>query len=393
MNTLSIESFSDLIDRIYEAALDPARWSPAMETLAALQQSKTAILFTPATPPENGGYAISHGVSAQELVEWSQYANEDPWVAAAQRRRLFEDGVVALGQDLVPDSELVRSNFYEKFLSRYGNRHLCTGVVFGASRPGQVPVVCSLHRGTNDTAFDESSRTTHRLVINHLSRAIGTASRLRDAELRLAASLQALERLQGAILLIGHRGEVLFANPAALALIGVDRALRLRAGNPLTDRMGWLESWSPSATQQVNVEIQSALRSGPELVTHFSSGVRVPKPSGPGSLIVRVAKLSPHSDVTAALLDAGAIVFVSDLEATLAIDASLLKRMYGISPAEHRLAEALLAGANVPEIAGKLRISENTLRGHLKQLFLKTETHRQSQLVRLLMGLAHHQDA
>lgn len=389
MNTQQLEAFSNVIDRIYAAALDPACWTPTMEALADLHRARTAILFTPATPPSAGGYAISHGVSAQEMADWALYVDEDPWVAAATRRNLFQDGMVVLGQDLVPDSELVRSRFYENFLRRYGNRHLCTGVVFGAAVPGQVPVACSLHRGVADSAFDESSRTIHHLVINHLSRAIGTASRLKEAELRLAASLQALEQLQGALLLMGRRGEVLFANPAAMALMGTGRPLRLRTGNPLTDSLGWLEGWSSQTTQEITRELQRVLHADLTQVSHFTMGLAVPKPTGQGSYVVRMARLSPQSDITASLMNAGAIVFISDPDAGLVLEDQLLKRLYGISPAERRVAEGILAGDNLPAIALRLGISENTASTHLKRLFAKTDTHRQSQLVRLLMGLAH----
>ena len=48
------------------------------------------------------------------MADWALHVDDDPWVAAATRRKLFQDGMVVLGQDLVPDSDLVRSRFCEK---------------------------------------------------------------------------------------------------------------------------------------------------------------------------------------------------------------------------------------------------------------------------------------
>lgn len=388
MSAVQLELFSHLVDQIYLAALEPAKWPHAMEQLATLQRSTTAVLFTPTTLPSDGGYVIAHGVTEQEIHDRGRYAPLDLWTQVGLRKGLFRSGEAVLGHELVPDSELVRSDFYKLFLNRYGHRHLCTGVVFGLEdMANQVPVVCSLHRSSNDPAYGEQERQLHRLVINHLSRAIGTSHRLRDAELRLAASLQSLDRLHGAVLLLGHRGEVLFANVAALKLLQQSDGLSLYAGNLLTDRLGVLKGATPKDTQAIKSEIDSALRSTSSHVRHFSHGLTLQKPSGTGQLVLRMAPLSRHSDVTASLMDAAAIVFVSDTGARLTLDAALLQRLFGITPAECRLAEALLEGSGLPTVAARLGISDNTAHTHLKRLFEKTDTHRQAELVRLLMGL------
>lgn len=382
-----LEPFSQLVDHIYAAALEPRRWPQAMECLATMQNSMTAILVTPTTAPADGGYAITHGISEQAAQEWAQYVPQDPWTAAGMRQGLMRDGVVVLGQELVPDAELIRSAFYTEFLQHHGHRHLCTGVVFGQSAPGQVPVVCSLHRGTQDGPFGEDTRTIHRLVVNHLSRAIGTSNRLRDGELRLAASLQAMDRLHGALLLLGHRGEVLYANAAASRLLVQSDGLGLRSGNPLTDRLGWLTASTVGDKQLLEAEVASVLRSTPQDVRHFAHGLTLQRPSNKDPLVVRMAPLSSQSDVTAELLNAGAIVFITDPSTRLTLDPALLSKLYGITPAECRVAEAVLEGDALQALASRLHISENTAHTHLKRLFEKTDTHRQAQLVRVLMGL------
>ena len=386
--SVSLEAFSDLVDQIYVAALDPMAWTPAMERLATLQRSTTAILVTPATRPADGGFAVTHGVGEQEVQEWARYAPLDPFADERERRGLMRSGTVVRGEDLLPEAELLRSTFYKEFLSRYGHRHVCTGVIFGKDEASaQVPLVCSLHRSERDGPFGPEQVHLHRLVVKHLSRALGTSQRLRDAELRLAASLQALDRLHGAVLLLGHRGEVLFANQAALRLLQKADGLALQRGNPLTDRLGRLKGATLGNTLAVEQEIARTLRVDPAKVTHFSHGLTLQKPSGAGQLLLRVAPLSRHSDVTAALMDAGAVMFISDTGARLSLDAALLHRLFGITPAECRLAEALLEGSGLTTMAERLGVSGNTAHTHLKRLFEKTGTHRQAELVRLLMGL------
>jgi DNA-binding CsgD family transcriptional regulator len=63
-----------------------------------------------------------------------------------------------------------------------------------------------------------------------------------------------------------------------------------------------------------------------------------------------------------------------------------LKRLFGLTTAETRLALELLAGRTSAEAAVALGISAATSRVHLAHVFRKTRTTRQTELVRLLMS-------
>ena len=64
----------------------------------------------------------------------------------------------------------------------------------------------------------------------------------------------------------------------------------------------------------------------------------------------------------------------------------MLRQFFGFTPAETRFANQLLEHKSVEEAADFLEVSLNTARTHLKKLFEKTDTHRQSELMRLLEG-------
>lgn len=65
----------------------------------------------------------------------------------------------------------------------------------------------------------------------------------------------------------------------------------------------------------------------------------------------------------------------------------LLRGMYGLTICESRLAVALAENATLAAIAAKVGISIATARAHLKAIFLKTETHRQAELISLIAKL------
>jgi len=65
-----------------------------------------------------------------------------------------------------------------------------------------------------------------------------------------------------------------------------------------------------------------------------------------------------------------------------------LQRLFGLTPAEARVLALLLDDCRPSEIAEELGISITTVRTHLKSLFAKTETRRQSELIALAWSAA-----
>lgn len=389
MNGELLHQFSTAVEAIHAAALRPEAWTQAMQRIAALQSAPRALLFTPATAPHSGGFVMAHEVPEPVLAEWSShYLPHDVWTNEGRRQGMLYDGNVALGTELVPDREFVQSIFYREFLSRQDIRKLCTGIVFDGQPQSALPLtVCSVFRSSQCPDFDETNRDVHVLLTRHLSQALGTMLRLRDTQFQLATSLQALDRLSSAILLLGPRGNVLFANREALALLAQGPGLALRAGNPARDGMGWLQAAGADTQAALDASIHAALANDPFAPTHFMHGLRIPHASAAGDWVVQVVPVAEQEPLWG-VAQPGALVFITDPNSPPALDEALLHRLYQVSAAECRVAQELLHGHTLQETAQRLHLGENTVKTHLKQLFTKTDTHRQPQLIRLLMRLA-----
>lgn len=390
MNNELLHQFSATVEAIQAAALRPEAWTQAMQSIARLMRAPRALLFTPALAPQSGGFVMAHEVSEPFLIEWSNhYLVHDIWTQRAMEQGQIRDGNVAFGQELVPDTEFVQSIFYREFLSRQDIRKLCTGIVFAGQEHPNLPLtVCSVFRSNQCPDFEESDRGLHALIARHLSLAIGTMLRLRDTQFQLATSLQALDRLSNAILLLGQRGQVLFANREALALLAQSAGLSLRSGNPARDGMGWLQADNTGTQGALDAAIRAALNNDPLHPTHFSQGLRIPRSSSADDLLMQIV---PAMDMPPLWGTAQpcAMAFIIDPPRMPDLDAALLQRLYRISAAECRVAQALLHGQTLQEIAERLHLGENTVKSHLKQLFAKTGTHRQPQLIQLLLKLTH----
>jgi DNA-binding CsgD family transcriptional regulator len=77
-------------------------------------------------------------------------------------------------------------------------------------------------------------------------------------------------------------------------------------------------------------------------------------------------------------------IFISDPECRPISKPQILARLHGLTPAEARLAQILAGGDSLKEASEKLGFAESTVRSQLKSIFSKTNTNRQSELVRIL---------
>ena len=84
--------------------------------------------------------------------------------------------------------------------------------------------------------------------------------------------------------------------------------------------------------------------------------------------------------------DIAAIVYVADPAGNNEQFLQPLFRLFNLSTSEGRLASLLADGATLAKAAETLRIKEQTARGYLKQIFIKTDTKRQGELVHLMLS-------
>jgi DNA-binding CsgD family transcriptional regulator len=98
-----------------------------------------------------------------------------------------------------------------------------------------------------------------------------------------------------------------------------------------------------------------------------------------------VGPLRPHSGEPT-LADAVAVLYVADLDSGTLRRREALRELYGLTEAETQLVELLCQGSSLDEAALARGVTMNTARSQLKQVFAKTHTTRQSELVRLVIS-------
>ncbi len=81
----------------------------------------------------------------------------------------------------------------------------------------------------------------------------------------------------------------------------------------------------------------------------------------------------------------GAVLFVADPIEPVELSIDTICRLYALTPAEGRLALGLTNGHKLDDLAEEWGVSMHTVRSQLRQIFRKTDTSRQSELVKLIL--------
>lgn len=100
-------------------------------------------------------------------------------------------------------------------------------------------------------------------------------------------------------------------------------------------------------------------------------------------VIVRVWPCQPAGE--SAAQEMRAILTLNALGPRPGPPAAILAKTFGLTPSEAKLACIIARGAPPNVAAQELNISRETARNQLKSIFAKTDTHRQSELVALLL--------
>ncbi len=184
-----------------------------------------------------------------------------------------------------------------------------------------------------------------------------------------------LDCLSLGVVLVGPRCKVHEMNKRAGELVSLDDGIRMDSGT--------LTAVSHAETAQLHALVERMVY--PERF-HYAAGEDVVSLSRPSLLPSFCVIAVPLSNCDEQIGEPSAVMFLSDPHWKNDFDPARLGKIYGLTPAEAQLPNLLVQGSCVEEAAEKLCVSLNTVRTHLKQIFSKTGTNRQVEVVRIVLS-------
>lgn len=194
--------------------------------------------------------------------------------------------------------------------------------------------------------------------------------------------ISALDQLPDAIFGLNAHAKVMFANSRARRFLSMDDGLRMENGRLRLD--------DPVGQKKLVIELKNAMNEDALIAAHPVSLLSSERPSGDRPFVLSITRVElPESEVENRFQSAVCfLVLVSETGIHLDILPTELCQVFGLTASEGQLSLALANGMSLAEYCRSRQISMETARWHLSNVFSKTNTTRQSELVGLVSSLS-----
>lgn len=376
--------FSQVVERIYQGSTDPTQWAGILSTVAQWVGSEKSVLFTPTLLPSMGGFEYGYKLSTRMLSTRNEWGHLDPSAIAATQKGLFREGAILLDTDLVPSVELVQNKTFQKYFAQDDISRMLACVIFGLDSSGVPPLVLCQYRGEKGQDFGPVEKERMRLLLPHLSRSLGIMVRICHAEMRAAASLASLDKLDKAVVLLNQHSGICFANTAALRLLNSRDGLEVQGDLERSIDARLRVTSSTAAHNEMQEGITCALNQNLWAESGVAQTIAVARPSGKPPFVLQICALPAQNGLWIPTNQARAIVFISDPVQPASLIDHLLSSAYGITSAEARVAEFLVKGDTVKQVARQTGLSVSTIQTQIRHLYEKLGVNTRGQFVRLM---------
>jgi DNA-binding CsgD family transcriptional regulator len=373
---ISLREFSELLQVLYATPLHHEQWERFLTLLCEHTGSKGGFLICADSRLGASVRAQNNGrvLDASATKSYREvYAPQDPY--RLPMLRSGRTGVVDC-EALVPTDQLLQTGFYQQIIAPAGLRY-----------PTLIVVTCTIRRlegisfwRTADKGpMDSDGNHLLELLVPHIQAMLEIRHVLSVAGHRIADAEVMADASSTAAFLLSPSGEIRHCNAAAKAL--------LQAGDGLTQSNGTLVAAASRSRSPLRNLLQNATTKGFSQSAYLpSQALSLDRTSGLRPLQLLASPVPP---VRGADTEPTLLLLVTDPDRPIHLRDDLMRSHYNLTPAETEVANGLLTGYSLEEIAVLRRVTVSTVRDQLKSIFSKTATNRQADLVRLLLNLPH----
>jgi DNA-binding CsgD family transcriptional regulator/PAS domain-containing protein len=362
-----------LIELIYSAVSDATLWPSILDKMDEAVNGQQTLFFAALSDPAVPEVLCSIRTSPELAKDYlDHFASVN--VLAEPCDRMFPEGSVRYSHWAISDAEFERSEFYCDFF-RCHNAHYSLGLKVPL---GDLPTAyLSCQRSKSKGPFAEREGLVYQTLKPHLQRALRLYSQLTTTESSVLGLERALDSFEHAVFGLNRKGKVILHNRRAEAIVRAGDAIRLSGGR--------LWSILPGQNRRLQACLAEAVGTGTSIGISPGTSLLIDRKSGENPL--RVTVMPVPSSLPGSSAQLSALVFVSDPTGRPQSRAARLRALYALTPAEARVADQLLQGQEMQEVANGLGLTLETARFHTKRVLSKTGTRRQTELMRLMLAL------
>ena len=366
---ITVEAFSEVLGLLYSAPLHPERWERFLDLLCEHTRSRSSFLICAdcrqsLSVRANGG--VRHDPAA--IAEYAaKYTGRDPFLLP-----LVTSGRTGV---IDPDDLLSRKRLEESDMYQYLNAPR------GYRYPGIVALTCTVRRleiisfwrSEDEGYLDADSVRLLELLLPHLQSAMEIRQALGTAEARAKGAEAVADASTTPTFLLSTDGYILHANSAGREL--------LREGDGLADKAGTLCATKSTMRKPLQTLLKGE-RTGAGGFSGFCTAkpLALERPSGRRPLQLLASPVQGQGTDNVLLL-------ATDPEKPVVLRDDVLREHYKLTEAETEVANGLLTGYSLEEVAALRKVKIGTVREQVKSILAKTGTSKQSEMVKLLMTL------
>ena len=362
---------SEVIGLVYDAALDPALWPRALEQACLFVGGSSGSLFWHDAATEQS--AVLHLFNEEPnytKLYFEKYLPLNPCFPAAA---FVEAGLVCGSTDLIPFDEIVETRFYKEWMKPQG---IVDALAANLEKSATGASILAVRMHEEHGLADTEDRRRLALIVPHFQRAVSIGRLFDQSKSAQAVLTQTLDNVSAAVFLVGANGRLVFTNSPGRAMLD-DASL-------LIDRNGVLSATVPEAQRALRDALVAAENGN---IAADGSGPISLSTALPGQLFANVLPLtSGDRQRTGALHSAIAAVFVRKTSSASPPPLEALAKLYKLTASEIRVIDTVMKVSGVKALAEALGLTQATVKTHLHNVFRKTGTARQSELVKLIAG-------
>jgi DNA-binding CsgD family transcriptional regulator len=362
-----------LIDSLYQCACNPGLWDQFAEELS-LGVGGAAVSLAIRRPSAPVGWDFFGGPAEQELVPALLERYPGSIHIAVERVEEFRKGFHSLGEAF----HGVDLRDFEPFREWAESRGVAPTWPLAHAVVIDDEILAWIAIQPFAAADFDSDRAVAlgAALAPHFERALSIHTELSARHQKRRALEEVLDRLQTGVILLDGRGRVVLSNLSAQRMLALDDGLTVRGG-----RLRAVPGANEALQQKIDEAIEAASRGDLGLMGQLTIESR----SDRTPFLIGVAPL--HRGVPGSpVRDAVAFALVSNSDATLTASVKVIEAIYGLTSAEAAIVHGLIGGKSLEEVAAKRRVKVSTARSQLSEVFSKTGTRRQPELIRLVLA-------
>ena len=379
---LSDEKYEELVELIYAVTDQPDGWhdfckaltqvmNVTLSQIIALDLNHQALSFSVI-----GGLKDAAERTAAELLYLHHPVEEDPrWPAVLNPQTV--DWIQC--HTFATDEFIAQSRLYQDILLPFDSRYMSA---YKLLHDESVVVVLAIMTSETRKPLTQVELNFLNRLLPHLKRIVTLQKHIYHFSTGALVGYSLINKLHQPVILLTLAGSVAHSNEAANQLMRLTDILQIQ-----NQRLILPEPYL-STFQKNYYDLEIQYRAG-KLISATAENeacVKVVKLSGE-TLYIFSSLMIPENAMN--MFGTRPLIMLTFFHPDFApaVDMQLLSTIFALTPAECRVALLLMEGLTIKEIAFKNDVKLNTIKTQMQAIYEKTATHRQSDLVKLLLNL------